>query len=313
VRAGARAPLSEFQRDRMIAATIGLVGEIGYPAITVEKIIRRARVSRATFYQAFANRDECFLAVFDETLSQAMFSAGSAYANARSWPQGVRAALACLLEMMDEEPSLARLWIVEALRGEERILDRRVQTLDALARVIDEGRQSMQRAGVAPPESTAESVVGGIVAMLHRRLLRNRPAPLTDLLGSMMYLIVLPYLGVRAARTELSRGPVPRRRVHARVSGEADPLQGIDMRLTYRTVRVLDAISRDPGASNRTIAESSGIVDQGQISKLLARLHGLGLVENTGGNTARGEPNAWILTAKGWGVHDAISTESQSL
>jgi hypothetical protein len=44
---------------------------------------------------------------------------------------------------------------------------------------------------------------------------------------------------------------------------------------------------------------AAGIADQGQISKLLARLHSLGLLENTGGDHAKGEPNAWHLTARG--------------
>ena len=52
------------------------------------------------------------------------------------------------------------------------------------------------------------------------------------------------------------------------------------MRLTYRTVRVLMVIAEQPGASNREIAEGSGIADQGQISKLLDRLARLDLVEN---------------------------------
>jgi hypothetical protein len=47
--------------------------------------------------------------------------------------------------------------------------------------------------------------------------------------------------------------------------------------------------------------------DQGQISKLLARLHGLGLVENTGGERVRGGPNAWVLTGKGWEVEQALN------
>ncbi|HEY4451309.1 MAG TPA: TetR family transcriptional regulator [Solirubrobacteraceae bacterium] len=289
----------------MIAATIGLIGEIGYPATTVEKIIRRARVSRATFYQAFANRDECFLVVFDETLSQLMASAQDAYADAPCWVEGVRAALGCLLEVMDEQPALARLWIIEALRGEERILARRVQTLDALASVIDEGRRSIARADLGPPAGTADSIVGGLVALLHRRLLRNPGEPLSDLRGSMMYMVVLPYLGVRAARAELLREPVLRRRVHRQAPGGADHLEGVDLRLTYRTVRVLDAISSNPGASNRTIAESSGVTDQGQISKLLGRLAGLELIENHGVGQRSGGANAWELSERGRRVANA--------
>ena len=79
------------------------------------------------------------------------------------------------------------------------------------------------------------------------------------------------------------------------------------MRLTYRTMRVLVSVAENPGSSNRTIGQHAGIADQGQASKLLARLHKLGLIENHGGDPARGEPNAWVLTITGQQVHDSIA------
>jgi hypothetical protein len=48
--------------------------------------------------------------------------------------------------------------------------------------------------------------------------------------------------------------------------------------------------------------------DQGQVSKLLARLERIGLMQNTGGGQARGEPNAWWLTPKGVQVEQSIRT-----
>lgn len=71
------------------------------------------------------------------------------------------------------------------------------------------------------------------------------------------------------------------------------------MRLTYRTMRALVAIAEHPGASNREVASASGIVDQGQISKLLSRLERLALIENHGGGQLHGLSNAWYLTARG--------------
>jgi chromosome segregation and condensation protein ScpB len=56
---------------------------------------------------------------------------------------------------------------------------------------------------------------------------------------------------------------------------------------------------RGSGPSNREIADAAGISDRGQISRLLKRLDGLGLIENTGARPSRGKPNAWGLTAKG--------------
>jgi DNA-binding MarR family transcriptional regulator len=120
-------------------------------------------------------------------------------------------------------------------------------------------------------------------------------------------MIVLPYLGADAAGRELLR-PAPesvRMRPRRRRPRRRDPLDGLKMRLTYRTVRVLMVIASWPGASNREIAEHSGIADQGQISKLLNRLARLELVENTGDGQEKGAANAWRLTSRGEAVERA--------
>jgi DNA-binding MarR family transcriptional regulator len=112
---------------------------------------------------------------------------------------------------------------------------------------------------------------------------------------------VLPYLGERVAQGELDK-PAPKatpgKPVRAPATG-GDPLEGLDMRLTYRTVRVLVVIGQLPLASNREVAEGSGVVDQGQISKLLSRLARLELIENRGLGQAKGAANAWQLTQRG--------------
>jgi len=64
-------------------------------------------------------------------------------------------------------------------------------------------------------------------------------------------------------------------------------------------------IAEHPGASNRNIAEGSGIADQGQISKLLARLARLDLVKNVGEGHERGASNEWHLTPRGRQVERA--------
>jgi hypothetical protein len=71
------------------------------------------------------------------------------------------------------------------------------------------------------------------------------------------------------------------------------------MRMTYRTRRVLSTIAAKPGASNRDVADAAGIEDQGQISKLLAKLAGLGLLLNANEGRPRGGANAWWLTEPG--------------
>jgi AcrR family transcriptional regulator/DNA-binding MarR family transcriptional regulator len=290
----------------MLAAAVEVVEEMGYAQMTVAQVIGRAKVSRKTFYDVFADREDCFLAAFEQAVAQARVPVSEAYERETGWRDGIRSALARLLIFMDDEPGLAKLCVVESLGAGARVLEHRAQVLEELAEVVDRGR-SVTNATREPPEVTAEGIIGAVFAVLHTRLLEGGGKPLTDLLRPLMSMIALPYLGSRAAGRELSRPPLEVRRDKPREvrARSKDPLEGLEMRLTYRTVRVLTVIGEHPGASNREIAEGSGIADQGQISKLLTRLSRLKLVENTGDGQEKGASNAWHLTERGGQVERA--------
>ncbi len=290
----------------MLTAAVDAVEDVGYAHMTVAEVISRARVSRKTFYDVFADREDCFLAAFDQAVERGRARVKEAYEREGNWRQGIRVALATLLASMDEEPGLTRLCVVEAQGGGPKVLEHRTQAFAQMAGAIDAGREAPGATG-EPPEVTAEGLVGALFTVIHTRVLQQERRPLIELLGPLMSMIVLPYLGARAAGRELK---LPAPDIAGPPTGRArrpasDPLEGLNMRLTYRTVRVLTVISENPGASNREIALGSGIADQGQISKLLNRLGRLQLIENRGDGQERGAANAWQLTARGLAVERA--------
>lgn len=302
----------ELQRARILAALVELSQELGVERATVGHVVERSGVSRRTFYEMFADRNACFLAAFEQAVERGAarvlpaFGEGAEGAPRRAWRVRIRAGLLALLEFLDEEPSLGGLCVVDALAAGSAALESRARVVQALVDAVDQGRAEA-KGGLQPSRLTAEGVVGGVLSVLHARLAARTAEPLSELLNPLMGAIVLPYLGVAAASQELAR-PVarsPRRRTRLR----SNPLEGLGMRLTYRTVRVLVAIAGDPGASNRRIADAAGVRDQGQISKLLARLEHLGLAENHSGSAIRGEPNAWRLTGRGYEIAASLSRQ----
>jgi AcrR family transcriptional regulator len=300
-----RGHVTEIQRARMLGAAVEAIEENGYARLTVARVISRAKVSRKTFYDLFVDREDCFLAVFERTLEQMRMRVVEAFEQESSWREEVRAGLAALLVFIDEEPELARLCVVDALGGGPRVLEERARVLEELRKVIDRGGTAATVRHELP-SVTAEGVIGAVFAVIHTRLLERSPKPYIGLHGSLMSMIVLPYLGVRVASREVSRpAPEVRRRGKTDSGVGKDPMAGLDMRLTYRTVRVLTTIREHPGASNREVADGSGIADQGQISKLLSRLEGLGLIENVDQSQSKGAPNEWCLTDRGERVERA--------
>jgi AcrR family transcriptional regulator len=300
----------EVQRSRLLAAAVVAVDELGYADTTVADITSRARVSRRTFYELFSNREECLAAVLEDVVALVEGELAAAALDGLAWRERVRGGLWAILSFLDREPVLARVCVVQALRGGAGVLARREELLAGLAGVVDEGRLVGAR-GAGCTSLTAEGVVGAAFAIVHGRLLRGEPGPLAGLLGELMGMIVLPYLGVAAARREQARR-APAGSMGASdglaVPGSAvgDPLEGVSMRLTYRTARVLEGVAELPGASNREVAERAGIHDPGQVSKLLRRLESLGLLANAGEGHAKGEPNAWSLTPRGSRVAQSI-------
>lgn len=326
------AGVSEVQRARMLSSAARVVSEHGYQKMSVARVAGGARVSRRTFYDVFEDREDCFLAIFEDALERAGARVSGAYggwsdsgvgAGRSGWCERVRAALTELLVFFDEEPRVASLLVVDALGAGPRVLERRAEVLKGLSvRLQADGSRAAGAKEIAP--LMGEGVSGAVLGVLHTRISQKDSKATLELLNPLMAMIVLPYLGQAVSRRELERrAPRPASR-SSRVGGErrdggsssssvgGDPLEGLSMRITYRTLRVLGALAENPGASNRMAGEAADIYDQGQISKLLARLEGLGLVENTSGNDHRptGEPNAWRLTARGEEVERAMRVET---
>ncbi len=302
-----REHVSEIQRMRILAAMAEVASERGAGSVTVAHVVARAGVSRRTFYDLFADREECFLAAFEEAVGRVSVRVIAAYEHESVWRERMRVGLWALLVWLDEEPALARLVVVESLAAGPRALAPRARVVRALVRAVDEGGAAGARSAQLPP-LTAEGIVGAVLSVIHTRLSEPKAKPLTGLLGELMSVIVMPYLGQAAAQKELSR-PAPKLKTKT-APAQRDPLDGLDMRITYRTVRVLMTIAANPNASNRKIASEAGIGDQGQVSKLLARLEHLGLIHNTGIGPAKGAPNAWTLTARGEQVQQAITVQT---
>jgi AcrR family transcriptional regulator len=298
-----------IQRARLIAGAVRAVDELGYTRTTVTEITAKAHVSRRTFYELFSNSEDCLAAMLEETVERVRARLAEADIHGLPWRERIHGGLWAILDFLDREPALARVCVVQSARGGLRILECRERLLDNLAAVVDEGRQAEGKTDCPP--LTAEGLVGAALSIVHTRLARGEATPLTGLHGELMAMIVLPYLGPGAARQELTRKAPVFSTIDPAASdshtqgadaqpaeSHGDPLHGIPIRLTYRTVCVLEAVAKQPGISNRAVGEAAGVSDQGQMSKLLARLERYGLLEKQRPLT-KGEANSWSLTFAG--------------
>jgi AcrR family transcriptional regulator len=314
-----RRHVAEIQRARILSAMFEVCLELGASDVAVADVVARAGVSRRTFYELFDGCEDCLLAAFDEGIARASRYVLDGNDPKAPWAERIRSALTGLLSFLDVERCAGRLLIVGSLGAGAVALERRERVLAQMIALVDEGRtlKGTPKGHTAGTESkasdelsplTAEGIVGAVLFILHRRMIAEEDPGLMGLLNPLMSMIVLPYLGAAAARRELARPVLASAPASKRALRPArDPLTELDIRLTYRTMRVLLAIGSHPRASNRQVGRAAGIEDPGQISKLLARLARIGLIANAGAGAPKGAPNSWTLTPKGTGIRDAIA------
>ncbi|HTZ64257.1 MAG TPA: hypothetical protein VMB51_09140 [Solirubrobacteraceae bacterium] len=272
-----------------------------------------AGVSSGVFHECFETAEECYRAAFDQALSRLSPTVAEAAGQEVAWLERVRSGLVAMLGFFDDQPRNAHLLVLETPLSATVTLACRKQLHDLLAALLereaDIGQSRVDgRSGESPKLLATlggELIVGGVFSVIRTSMLEADSGKLVELAPSLMAFIVAPRLGHAAAQAELegkSSGVA-----HQASVTESKPtrVQAISragelpIRATHRTTLVLRAIARAPYSNNREVAQAAGLADEGQASKLLARLEHKGVIENVGVGAARGEPNAWLLTAEG--------------
>ncbi len=287
-------------RARILAAIRALACEDGYQAVSATAVIGRARVSSKTFYENFADTDECFIAAYDEAMAEIEAVMRPAYMRAGAWTQRVRAALEALLVLLESDRELAALVFLEAPKARELLRGRRARALEIFQLVLDSGRSGEH--ATETPGLIDELIVEGAISVIRERVASREEGRLVRLLDELMGVITYSYIGTAAVRADraslialpaLTPGAVLAKSPERRSEGRRP-----EIRVTYRTLRVLTAMAEKPGASNRVVAEAAGIGDPGQASKLLRRLSDQELIRNAG-MPRNGAPKRWYLTELG--------------
>jgi AcrR family transcriptional regulator len=185
------------QRTRILRAVGELVAKRGYNAVTVELIVKRAKVSFKSFYAQFPNKEAAFLELFDRNVAEtrADVIAALAAAGEDPWPAQIVLALRTLFEAYRDDPLLARATIVEAPTVGPVILERYQEAMIGLVPLFRLGREFNPEAAGDLPESLEETLSGGIVWSAYQRLIVGEVDRIEALLPEAIEFVLRPYLG----------------------------------------------------------------------------------------------------------------------
>jgi AcrR family transcriptional regulator len=183
-----REQVSADQLSRLLRAMIDSVGEKGYRATTIADLVGRAGVSRKTFYEHFANKQECLLATFDLIAQDGRQRAIDAYQQAEDEggvQAGVEAAIRALFEATIANPGAARLNMVEIVAAGPAGIERREQAAEEYRSFV-RGILEQGPGDGAVPDAVVRAVVGGLNRILYSRVRQGQRAELRQLVPDLM-------------------------------------------------------------------------------------------------------------------------------
>ncbi|HEY5046160.1 MAG TPA: TetR/AcrR family transcriptional regulator [Solirubrobacteraceae bacterium] len=173
------------QRVRLLTAMVDAIGEDGYRTTTIANVIRRAGVSRKTFYVHFANKQECFLAAYDAITAVGMSRVTRAYRDAEGWPGRVEAAIRVFFESAIESPAAVRLGLIEIGAAGAAGIERREQAMTQFEHFIRDGLELAPGSGTVP-DTVPRAVVGGLNKVLYTHVLNGQHAKLLKLIPDLV-------------------------------------------------------------------------------------------------------------------------------
>jgi AcrR family transcriptional regulator len=173
------------QRRRLFEAAAAVFARVGYAEAGAEAISREAGMSKATFYEHFANKEECILALFDEAATEVMRGmAGAAADDGGSYEDRIRANVASFLEILTQYPDSAQTVLVEIIGAGPRAAERRDAILDLFAEgLLRDNTRMAERIG-APRFASKEdafAIIGAVVELVSRQLRTGVPADVRQL------------------------------------------------------------------------------------------------------------------------------------
>jgi AcrR family transcriptional regulator len=175
-----------MQRERLLRAAAQVFAQRGYASASSEAISRHAGMSKATFYEHFANKEECIIALFDHAAQVMLRAMASAAADAGQHDAiaRIKAGTRTYLRSLSDHPEYAQTLLVEIIGAGPRASQRRDQILQTFAEVLDAENADAARRGLiarfASPHD-AFAIVGAITELVSRYVRLGVPEDALDL------------------------------------------------------------------------------------------------------------------------------------
>jgi AcrR family transcriptional regulator len=191
-------------RERLLWSMVREMAEKGYDALTLADVVGRAGVSKSTFYEEFASKDECLFCAYDRVIDELVHYVEEAYRGERPWPERIRDALDALLQALAAEPEVAQMAAVAFPAAGPEAHQRYREALERFLPFFREGRSFSPRSEELPADVDLMAV-GGAEVIIFDEVVEGRVSRLPDLLPEILFAVLVPYIGPDEAAAQMHR------------------------------------------------------------------------------------------------------------
>ena len=168
-----------------------VVAEVGYEEASVERVLTASRISRRTFYELFADREDCFVAAYDAAMRDVFKLVTDAYLDCDAPERRIEAALAAFLRFCADNPAVARMCVVEVFAAGARARELRAEFMDRFAALMEHALGDI-RGDRQLDRLAAQALVGGVHEVIYGPVDRGEVADLPALASEIVSSQIAP-------------------------------------------------------------------------------------------------------------------------
>jgi TetR/AcrR family fatty acid metabolism transcriptional regulator len=178
----AREQKGSDKRGRILDAAIKVFAERGFHSATVAEIARAAGVADGTIYLYFKGKDDLLLRLFDEKMTELLEEARREIAHEKTAPARLRRFIQLHLALVERNPDLAAVLIVELRQSAQflKAADRQklAAYVDLIAEIVRAGQESGELLDIVSPAIAKRAVFGALDELALGYLLSGRKSNL---------------------------------------------------------------------------------------------------------------------------------------
>lgn len=198
-RSAARAPAEFLARDdkraRALGSVVHLTLDQGYTRLTDPQIAQFAGISTEAFHRQFASKQDCFMAVLDEFVAEALDAVQEPLRLADDWPRAVYGAMGAFVDYLVAHEALLRMAFIDLFDVGPAIIGHITRSVAGFTKLLTESAPEPRRG----PLVAEQAITGALWSIIASYVFNSRLQRLPALVDQLTFVVLAPYIGAKPA------------------------------------------------------------------------------------------------------------------